>query len=65
MYTAAAIINWMTMAVVGLATLGFGLIAAAWIAPMACFICKAAKDPYKHTALAVCTLLFATSFPAS
>lgn len=58
MYTAAAIINWVTIAVVGIATLGCGLIAAAWIAPMTYFIHKAAKDPYKHTALAACTLLF-------
>lgn len=58
MYTAAAIINWVTLAIFTIATGGFGIIAAAWIVPMTILTHKAAKDPYKHTGLGVCTLLF-------
>lgn len=58
MYTAAAILNWITLAIIIVATLGIGVIAAAWFVPMTILIHKAAKGPYKHTALGVCTLLF-------
>lgn len=58
MYTAAAVLNWVTLAIVVVATFGIGIIAAAWIVPMTIVTHKAAKGPYKHTALAVCTLLF-------
>lgn len=58
MYTAAAILNWVGFAIFAIATAGIGLIAGAWIVPMTILTHKAAKDPYKHTALAVCTLLF-------
>ncbi len=58
LYTAAAIINWVTLAVVVFGTGGFGIIAAAWFIPITILIHKAAKGPYKHTALGVCTLLF-------
>jgi hypothetical protein len=58
LYTAAAVLNWVTLAVIVLATCGFGIVAAAWFVPMTIFIHKAARDRYKHTALGVCTLLF-------
>jgi len=58
MYTAAAVINWITLAIVSVATFGIGLIAAFWVVPMTIAIHKGAKGPYKHTALGVCTLLF-------
>lgn len=58
MYTAAAVLNWITLGIVIVATFGIGLIAAAWVVPMTVLTHKAAKGPYKHTALAVCTLLF-------
>ena len=58
MYTAAAILNWVTLGIVAVATFGIGLIAAAWFVPMTILIHKGAKGPYKHTALGVCTLLF-------
>ena len=58
MYTAAAILNWVTLAIVIVGSGGFGIIAAAWFIPMTILIHKAAKGPYKHTALGVCTLLF-------
>ena len=58
MYTAAAIINWVVLGIFVAATLGFGIIVAAWFIPMTIFIHKGAKGPYKHTGLAVCTLLF-------
>ena len=58
LYTAAAIINWVTLVIITLATGGFGIIAAAWIVPMTIVTHKAAKGPYKHTGLSVCTLLF-------
>jgi len=58
MYTAAAIINWVTLGIVIIGTFGIGIIAAAWFVPMTILTHKAAKGPYKHTALAVCTLLF-------
>lgn len=58
MYQAAAIINWVTLGLIIVATCGFGLIAAAWFVPMTIYVHKGAKDREKHTALAVCTLLF-------
>lgn len=58
LYTAAAILNWVTLGFVIVATVGFGVIAAAWFVPMTILIHKNAKGPYKHTALGVCTLLF-------
>ena len=58
MYTAAAILNWVTLAIVIAVTFGIGAIAAAWVVPMTILTHKAAKGPYKHTALGVCTLLF-------
>ena len=58
MYTAAAVINWVTLGIVIVATLGVGVIAAAWFVPMTVLIHKGAKGPYKHTGLGVCTLLF-------
>lgn len=58
MYTAAAVINWVTLGIVILATFGIGAIAAAWFVPMTILIHKGAKGPYKHTSLGVCTLLF-------
>jgi hypothetical protein len=58
MYTAAAVLNWITLAIVAVATFGIGLIAAFWFVPMTILIHKGAKGPYKHTALGVCTLLF-------
>ena len=58
MYTAAAILNWVTLAIFIVGTGGFGIIAAAWFIPMTILTHKAAKGPYKHTSLGVCTLLF-------
>jgi len=58
MYTAAAVINWVTLGIVIVITLGVGVIAAAWFVPMTILIHKGAKGPYKHTGLGVCTLLF-------
>jgi hypothetical protein len=58
MYVAAAVINWVVLGMVVLATCGIGLIAAAWFIPMTIAIHKGAGDRQKHTALAVCTLLF-------
>lgn len=58
MYTAAAVINWVTLGIIIVGTLGIGVIAAAWFVPMTIYIHKGAKGPYKHTALGVCTLLF-------
>lgn len=58
MYTAAAILNWITLGIVIVVTFGFGAIAAAWFVPMTILIHKGAKGPYKHTALGVCTLIF-------
>lgn len=58
LYTTAAILNWVTLGVIIVATLGMGVFAAAWFVPMTILIHKAAKGPYKHTALGVCTLLF-------
>lgn len=58
MYLAAAIINWVVLALEVLFTCGFGLIAAAWFVPMTTFIHKGASDNQKHTALGVCTLIF-------
>ena len=58
LYTAAAILNWVTLAIVIVGSGGFGIIAAAWFIPITILIHKAAKGPYKHTALGVCTLLF-------
>lgn len=58
MYTAAAVLNWITYALFSVATFGIGLVAGFWVIPMTIAIHKAAKGPYKHTALGVCTLLF-------
>ncbi|NQW72268.1 MAG: hypothetical protein HQ453_06025 [Actinobacteria bacterium] len=58
LYTAAAIINWVSLAIFTFATGGIGIIAAAWVIPMTILIHREAKGPYKHTTLAVCTLLF-------
>ncbi|QAY63487.1 hypothetical protein ET495_09745 [Xylanimonas allomyrinae] len=58
LYLAAAIINWAMLGITIVFTLGFGVIAAAWFVPMTISLHKAAKDPYKHTALGVCTLIF-------
>ena len=58
LYLAAAIINWVVMGLTIVGTLGFGIVVAAWFIPMTIFIHKGAKDRYKHTGLAVCTLLF-------
>ena len=58
MYVAAAVINWVVLALLVLATCGIGLIAAAWFIPMTVYIHKGARDRYKHTGLGVCTLLF-------
>lgn len=58
MYQAAAIINWVFLGLVIVGTCGIGLIAAAWFIPMTINIQQGAKDREKHTALAVCTLLF-------
>lgn len=58
LYQAAAIINWVMLGLITLATCGLGIVAAAWFVPMTIFIHKASKDRQKHTALAVCTLLF-------
>ena len=57
-HMAAAVINWVTLGIVIVATLGVGVIAAAWFVPMTILIHKGAKGPYKHTGLGVCTLLF-------
>jgi hypothetical protein len=58
MYVAAAVINWVVLALLVLATCGIGLIAAAWFIPMTIYVHKGARDGYKHTGLGVCTLLF-------
>ena len=58
MYTAAAILNCITLGVIIVGTLGIGVIAAAWFVPMTILIHKGARDPYKHTGLGVSTLLF-------
>lgn len=58
MYTAAAVINWVYLGVIIVFTLGIGVIAAAWFVPMTIRIHRYAKDPYRHTSLGVCTLLF-------
>lgn len=58
LYTAAAVLNWVTLGLVIAGTFGFGVIAAAWFVPMTILIHRNAKGPYKHTALSVCTLLF-------
>lgn len=58
LYVAAAVINWVTLAILVGLTCGIGLIAAAWFVPMTIFIHKGASDGRKHTALGVCTLLF-------
>lgn len=58
MYVAAAVINWVVLALLVLATCGIGLVAAAWFVPMTVYIHKGARDRYKHTGLGVCTLLF-------
>ncbi len=58
MYVAAAVINWVVLGLITLATCGFGIVAAAWFVPMTIFIHKGATDGRRHTALGVCTLLF-------
>jgi hypothetical protein len=58
MYVAAAVINWVTLGLLVVATCGIGIIAAAWFIPMTIYIHKGATDRYKHTGLGVCTLLF-------
>ncbi|MCD9154742.1 hypothetical protein [Aeromicrobium duanguangcaii] len=58
MYQAAAIVNWVVLGLVIVGTCGLGIIAAAWFIPMTLRIQQGAKDREKHTALAVCTLLF-------
>jgi hypothetical protein len=58
LYVAAAVINWVVMGIIIVATLGFGIVVAAWFIPMTIRIHKDARDTTKHTALGVCTLLF-------
>jgi hypothetical protein len=58
LYVAAAVINWVTLGIVIVATFGLAIVAAAWFIPMTIYIHKGARDRYKHTGLAVCTLLF-------
>jgi hypothetical protein len=58
MYTAAAVINWVVFGLFVASTLGIGIIAGAWFIPMTIRMHKSARDPYRHTALGVCTLLF-------
>jgi len=52
------ILNWVFFGLVVVATLGIGVIAAAWVVPMTIATKKAENDGRKHTALAICTLLF-------
>jgi hypothetical protein len=58
LYTAAAAINWVVLGLIIVGTFGFGIICAAWFIPMTIQMHKNAKDPYSHTSLGVCTLLF-------
>ena len=58
LYVAAAVLNWVVLGILVISTFGIGIIAAAWFIPMTVLTHKAAKDGYKHTGLAVCTLLF-------
>jgi hypothetical protein len=58
MYVAAAVINWVVLALLVLGTCGVGLVAAAWFIPMTIYIHRGARDGCKHTGLGVCTLLF-------
>lgn len=58
LYVAAAVINWVVLGLLVLATCGVGIVAAAWIIPMTVYIHRGARDRYKHTGLGVCTLLF-------
>jgi hypothetical protein len=58
LYVAAAVINWVTLGLIVVLTLGIGILAAAWFIPMTIRIHKDARDHTKHTALGVCTLLF-------
>jgi hypothetical protein len=58
LYLVAAILNWVVLGITVVSTLGIGIIAAAWMVPMTVMIHKGAKDGYRHTGLAVCTLLF-------
>lgn len=58
LYVAAAVINWVVLGLIIVGTLGIGIVAAAWFIPMTIRIHKGARDTSKHTALAVCTLLF-------
>lgn len=63
LYVAAAVLNWVILGFITLATCGLGLVAAAWFVPMTISIHKASRDRYKHTALGVCTLLFCGLIP--
>jgi hypothetical protein len=58
MYTAAAVINWVVFGLIVVGTLGIGLILGAYFIPMTIRMHKGAVDPYRHTSLGVCTLLF-------
>jgi len=58
LYVAAAVVNWVVLGLIVVATLGIGIVAAAWFIPMTIRMHKNAKDVSKHTALGVCTLLF-------
>ena len=58
LYVAAAVINWVVLGLLVLATCGIGIVAAAWFVPMTIYTHKGARDCDKHTGLAVCTLLF-------
>lgn len=58
LYVAAGVVNWVVLGLLVLGTCGFGIVAAAWFIPMTIAIQKGARDREKHTALAVCTLLF-------
>src|SRR5690606_1053890 len=58
LYQAAAIVNWVVLGLIIVGTCGLGIIAAAWFVPMTIAIHNGARDRRKHTALAVCTLLF-------
>lgn len=58
MYTAAAVINWVSWGLIVVFTAGIGLILGAYFIPMTIRMHKNAKGTYKHTSLGVCTLLF-------
>lgn len=58
LYVAAAVINWVVLGILVVGTCGLGIVAAAWFIPMTIYIHRGSRDPHKHTALAVCTLIF-------